>query len=198
MNCTKLFWTGLLFFSCIIFDETNTLYTRFGCTDSKHNLQSPVNCLGWTPASIPLVTSAIICDGKLDTLPDPMLAYRSVISTEVRDVAIGPMIGNFPRNADGLEQMRMNTCDPDNTNKRKSRIMVKVQALHVVAMSTNVSARTEKETEEYRTLAAVIAVSVLVFVLCLLCLYTYIYIIITDYAAWLRSTYEETENRSIQ
>lgn len=141
---------------------------RFGCTDSKHNLQSPVNCLGWTPASIPLATSAIMCDGKLDTLPDTMIAYRSVIATEVRDVAIGPMIGNFPRNADGLEQLRMNTCDPDNTNKRKSRVMVKVQALHVVAMSTNVSARTDKETEEYRTLAAVIAVCFLVVYVCFL------------------------------
>jgi predicted nucleic acid binding AN1-type Zn finger protein len=132
---------------------------RFGCADSKHNLQTPVNCLSWTPASIPLLTNATICDGKIDTLPDPMVCLRSVIATEVRDVAIGPMIGNFPRNSEGTEQLKFNTCDPDNTNKRKPRVQVKVSPLQVVALSTNVSASSVKEDEQYNTLSAVIAVS---------------------------------------
>lgn len=131
---------------------------RFGCRDSKDNLQSPLNMLGWTPASIPLLTTATLVEGKVDTLPDPLIAYRSVIATEVRDVSIGPMISNFPRNADGLEQVKLNTCDPNNDNKRKSRVQIKVQPLHIVALSTNVPARSDKENEEYKTLGAVISV----------------------------------------
>jgi hypothetical protein len=129
---------------------------RFGCSDPKQNLQTPINCLGWTPASVPLLTNATIVDGKIDSLPDPLIALRSVIATEVRDVALGPLIGNFPRNADGLDQLKLNTCDPDNNNKRRARTQHKLQPLHIVALSSNVAARGEKDNEEYKTMGAVL------------------------------------------
>ncbi len=130
---------------------------RVGCTESQQNLQCPVNCTGWTYASIPLQTHATMSEGKIETLPDENVAYRSFIATEVRDMPIGALIHNFPRNADGLEQFKLNTCDPDKTNKRKSRVQVMIQPLHFVALSTNVPSRNEQQSEEWRTLSAVIA-----------------------------------------
>jgi hypothetical protein len=152
------FWTRC----CEIFQ---LILDRFGCCDSKQNLQCPVNCLGWTPASIPLLTNATITDGKIDSLPDPSIAYRSLIATEVRDVAIGPLINNFPRNSEGTDQLRLNTCDPDNNNRRKARLQFKMQPLHVVSMSTNCTANGDKIAEEFTTLGAVVAV---IYFLCIL------------------------------
>lgn len=40
------------------------LLDRVGIMDPKQNLQTPLNCMGWTPASIPLLTNASICDGQ--------------------------------------------------------------------------------------------------------------------------------------
>lgn len=134
------------------------LLDRAGLCDSQQNMQAPSNCMGWTHASIPLMTHATITDGKVDTLPDEAMAYRCLIATEVRDMPIGPMIQNFPRNADGLEQVKLNTCDPDKTNKRQARLQVKIAPLQFVALSTNASSKNDSQSEEWRTLSAVIAV----------------------------------------
>lgn len=130
---------------------------RAGCCDSQQNMQAPSNVTGWTAASIPLQTHATITEGRIDTMPDESMAYRCFIATEVRDMPIGPMIQNFPRNADGLEQVKLNTCDPDKTNKRQARVQVKVNPLQFVALSTNASAKNDSQSEEWRTLSAVIA-----------------------------------------
>jgi len=131
---------------------------RFGCADSRHNLQTPVNCMSWTPASIPLMTSATICDGKIDTMPDTSIALRSIIATEVRGVDMSAMIATIPRNAENSEQLKLNTCDPDNTNKRRSRVQKKITPLHIVGFSTNCPAHNERENEQFRTLGAVMQV----------------------------------------
>jgi len=143
-------------------DLYQVILDRFGCSDPKQNLQTPINCLGWTPASIPLLTHATIVDGKIDTLPDSMIALRSIVTTEIRGngTNIESLISNFPRNADGLDQLKLNTCDPENTNKRKARIQKKFHPLHIVALSSNCPARSEKDNEEYRTLGAVLHVLV--------------------------------------
>ena len=40
------------------------LLDQYGIMDPKQNLQTPLNCMGWTPASIPLLTNATITDGQ--------------------------------------------------------------------------------------------------------------------------------------
>jgi hypothetical protein len=90
----------------------------------------------------------------------------------MRDANLSSMIrANFPRNADGQEQLSLNTYDTDNSNRRKAKIVVKIQPLHIVAISTNVPAKTDKENEEYRTLSAVIQVCLVVFSGMGVCLY---------------------------
>lgn len=103
------------------------LLDLFGIMDPKQNLQTPLNCMGWTPASIPLLTNATITEGQIESLPDTTLGLRSLIATEVRDNSLSMMIrGVFPRNSDGQEQFMINTCDPDKTNRRKQQIKRKV------------------------------------------------------------------------
>jgi hypothetical protein len=41
------------------------LLDMYGIMDPKQNLQTPLNCMGWTPASIPLLTTATITDGQV-------------------------------------------------------------------------------------------------------------------------------------
>lgn len=59
------------------------------------HLHSPINCLNWAPAFIPMTTSAIMCDGKVDTLPNFMFVYRKVMITEVQDPVIARMVENL-------------------------------------------------------------------------------------------------------
>ena len=82
-----------------------------GFLDRKQNLQAPLNCMGWTPASIPLLTNATITDGQIESLPDPTLGLRSLIATEIRGDSKSMLIrGVFPRNSDGQEQFMVCFC----------------------------------------------------------------------------------------
>ena len=135
------------------------LMDRYGVMDPKQNLQTPLNCMGWTPASIPLLTNASICDGQVESLPDASLGLRSLIATEIRGDGMGVFIkGVFPRNSDGQEQLMVNTCDPEKTNRRKMQIKRKIADLQFCALSTNVSAKNDAENEEYKTLTTVLHV----------------------------------------
>lgn len=122
------------------------------------NKQAPVNCTGWTVASFPLNTHVTMSEGKIENIPGSEIVYNPLIATEVRDLPIGPLIMNFPRNADGLQQIKINTCDPDRTNKRKSRVQTLLQPLHIVAVSTNVNSKNTSQNEEWKTLSAVLEV----------------------------------------
>ena len=96
---------------------------------------------------------------QVESLPDPSLGLRSLIATEIRGDGIGVFIkGVFPRNSDGQEQLMVNTCDPEKTNRRKMQIKRKIADLHFCALSTNVSAKNDAENEEYKTLTTVLHV----------------------------------------
>ena len=89
------------------------LLDMLGILDRKQNLQAPLNCMGWTPASIPLLTNATITDGQIESLPDPTLGLRSLIATEIRGDSKSMLIrGVFPRNSDGQEQFMVCTFQP--------------------------------------------------------------------------------------
>jgi hypothetical protein len=137
-------------------DLFHVIAERAGISNPKHDLQTPANCTGWTPASFPLLTSATLVNDKIDSMPPESIMLRSFIATEVRDVAIGPLIGNFPRNAEGTDQVKFNTCDPDGSNKRRARIQAKVESLHILSMASNVIARNPTENEQYRTINVVV------------------------------------------
>jgi len=135
------------------------LLDMYGIMDPKQNLQTPLNCMGWTPASIPLLTNATITDGQIESLPDQTLGLRSIIATEIRGDSISMLIrGVFPRNSDGQEQFMINTCDPENTNKRKAQIKRKFTDLQFCALGTNVPDTRPEEAEMTKTLSTVLQV----------------------------------------
>ena len=135
------------------------LLDLYGIMDPKQNLQTPLNCMGWTPASIPLLTNATITDGQIESLPDPTLGLRSIIATEIRGDSVSMLIrGVFPRNSDGQEQFMINTCDPENTNKRKAQIKRKFADLQFCAMGTNVPDKRDEDAEMTKTLTTVLQV----------------------------------------
>lgn len=103
------------------------LLDLFGVMDPKQNLQTPLNCMGWTPASIPLLTNATITEGQIESMPDITLGLRSLVATEIRQDSLSALIrAVFPRNSDGQEQFMLNTCDPEKTNRRKFQFKRKV------------------------------------------------------------------------
>ena len=115
--------------------------------------------MGWTPASIPLLTTATITDGQIESLPDQTLGLRSIIATEIRGDSVSMLIrGVFPRNSDGQEQFMVNTCDPDNTNKRKTQIKRKFTDLQFCALGTNVPDSRSEDAEMTKTLSTVLQV----------------------------------------
>ena len=135
------------------------LLDLYGIMDPKQNLQTPLNCMGWTPASIPLLTNATITDGQIESLPDQTLGLRSIIATEIRGDSVSMLIrGVFPRNSDGQEQFMINTCDPDNTNKRKTQIKRKFTDLQFCALGTNVPDSRSEDAEMTKTLSTVLQV----------------------------------------
>ena len=66
--------------------------------------------------------------------------------------------GVFPRNSDGQEQFMINTCDPDNTNKRKTQIKRKFTDLQFCALGTNVPNTRSEDAEMTKTLSTVLQV----------------------------------------
>lgn len=117
-NSTGMDWTiGRLT------DLHQSLLDVVGIMDPKQNLQAPLNCMGWTPASIPNVTSAVITEGQVTGLPDPSLGLRSIVATEIRGDSIKALIqGAIPRDFDGTQKIHLNTCDPEKTGNRKVQV----------------------------------------------------------------------------
>jgi len=79
---------------------------------------------GYTAASILLFTSATMVDNKIDSLPDPSILFRSVIMPEIRKQELAPLISVFTRNRTGVGEFKLNTCDPDQSNRRRARTQV--------------------------------------------------------------------------
>lgn len=133
---------------------------RVGITNKNDNLQTPVNVTGWTPASVPVLSHVTIRNNQILSAPDPQYTYRSIICTECRDSYMGALIGNFPRNPDSLNTVKLNTCDPNNTNERQTKIQILVAPLQICALSSNVLAKIDTTAEQYVTLSAVLHVMV--------------------------------------
>lgn len=96
---------------------------------------------------------------QIESLPDWTLGLRSIIATEIRgDTVDGLIRGVFPRNADGQDQMMLNTCDPENTNKRKTQIKRKITDLQFCALGTNVPDTRAEDAEKTKTLSTVLQV----------------------------------------
>lgn len=114
-NSTGMDWTiGRLY------DLFQSLLDEVGMMDPKQNMQAPLNCMGWTPASIPNITSAVVTEGQITSLPDPSLGLRSIVATEIRGDSLKALIqGAIPRDADGQDKTMFNTSDPNKTGERK-------------------------------------------------------------------------------
>ena len=96
---------------------------------------------------------------QIESLPDQTLGLRSIIATEIRGDSVSMLIrGVFPRNSDGQEQFMVNTCDPDNTNKRKTQIKRKFTDLQFCALGTNVPDSRSEDAEMTKTLSTVLQV----------------------------------------
>ena len=128
----------------------------FGMMDPKGNLQTPLNCMGWTPASFPLMTNATITNGVVESLPDPNVGLRSLVATEIRGDSMAALIKTLPRNSDAQEQCMFNTSDPKRTNERQQQLKRKLTDLQICGMSSNVPDTDEKDAEMSKTLTTVI------------------------------------------
>jgi len=95
-----------------------------GIVDPKQNQQAPLNCMGWTPASIPNITSAVITEGHVTSLPDPSLGLRSIVATEIRGDSLKALIHTLPRDFDGQDKISFNTSDPKQTGERKVQVLL--------------------------------------------------------------------------
>jgi hypothetical protein len=136
------------------------LLDRVGITNKKENLQAPRNCMGWTMASIPLATHATVTDGRVESLPDKQLVLTDFMATEIRGKGECPTNSLIkfviPRNANGQDQVSLNTCDPDHSNMRKQQFKRKITDLQFCAIASNVPDQNAEEAEMSKTLNAVL------------------------------------------
>lgn len=126
----------------VVCEMDRILMDLCGISDPNENMQSPIVCNGWTPASIPLMTNATMVNGKITSLPDQDQNKRDIVLSELRgqNMKLDQMVTEFfPRLSTGnsMQTKLLNTCDPEKTGVRQYIVREKIENPHTLFYCSN-------------------------------------------------------------